>query len=207
LVVLAVASVAAIISNLGFLHTGAKLFSLTSQYNKAELGALEVARGTVLPTFRPEDPAVAGNIKLSNLVPIDARSYFAAIDSFGSAADDVAAIRRRPEAVRDAADFVLVKAERLALVPATPARACPLRVPVNGVIELSSGPGTIVLQPRLAAVANVLLRRFADTYSFVALGPVAAGGQASVTFPRDGSSLPWHIQILAGSELHICAVA
>jgi hypothetical protein len=150
---------------------------------------------------------VAGNIKLSNLVPIDARSYFAAIDSFGSPADDVAEIRRRPEAVRDAADFVLVKAERLALVPATPAGACPLRVPVNGVIELSSGPGTIVLQPRLAAAANVLLRRFAATYSFVTLGPVAAGGRASVTFPRDGSSLPWHIQILAGTELHTCAVA
>lgn len=208
LIVLAVASLAAVVSNLGFLHTGAKLFSLTSQYNKAELGALEVARGTVLPTFRPYEPGAAGNVKLSNLVPIDAGSYFAAIDSFGSAADDVAEIRRRPEAVREAADFVLVKAERLALAPAgTTGGNCTRTTPANGVIEISSGPGTVVLQPQHAPATNVLLRRFADAYSLAALGPLAAGHQASVFFPRDKSSLRWHIRILSSASVRVCAAA
>lgn len=205
IILLYVGSLAAIASNLGFLQAGARLFDQTSQYARAELGAMEVARDLVSPSFLPEDPSITPIIGIHNMIPIDARSYFSAVDAFGSPADGVAAILRQPDRVRQASDLVLARAERLELHPArSPTRGCHSQQPVGGGIDLTSGPGVIVVRPSRAQAPHVALRRFADAYNFVVLGPVAPG-TVSVDLPHDRSSLPWHIRVLTAAPVVLCA--
>jgi hypothetical protein len=202
------ASVAAVVSNLGFLNQGAKLFDLTSQYERAELGALQVARGLTAPSFRPEDPSIVAIIGVHNMVPIDAGPYFSAIDAFGSAADSVSTILMQPEDVKEAADLVLAKAEGLALRPTgLSAQTCLQRDPAGGGIDVTSGPGTIVLEPLRGEISDVAMRRFADAYQYVTLGSVSSRKSVSLRLPPDRSSLPWQIRIVTTSQVRICGAA
>jgi hypothetical protein len=207
LVLLGVVSLAAIASNLGFLRDGAKEFNRDSVYAKAELGAMQVARGIVSPSFSPAAPAIAAVIGNPNVTQIDARSYFAATDTFGSPADSVTTLLRQSDAVRQAADLVLVNAEQLALRPASlPARGCMRSQPVAGTIQLASGPGNVVLHPVRAGISRVSLRRFASTYMSAAVGPVAAGATVALSLPHDRAALPWHVGITVSTPVVACGL-
>jgi hypothetical protein len=202
-------SVVAIGSNLGFLNRGAHLFDLASQYAKAELGALEVSRGVVAPSFSPETRAIVAVIGAHDMGFIDAGSYFSAIDAFGSPADSVATILAQPEPVREAADYVLALAERLAPVhrgQVTP--ACAIRQPSGGGIELTANPGsTVVVAAGSKPVVTMAARRFALAYKYVALGAVRDERRASITLPRDRSTLPWHIRLFTTGQVTVCGPA
>jgi hypothetical protein len=205
LILLGVVALAAIASNLGFLRDGVKEFNRDSLYAKAELGAIQVARGIVPVSFSPAEPAIVAVIGNPNVTQIDAGSYFSAIDKFGSPADDVPTLLRQPEEVRQAADLVLVNAEQLAVRPAAlPRHGCVRRSPVGGGIELTAGPGDVVLHPLSSPISRIALRRFAATYGAAAAGSVAIGDVVVLRLARDRAMVPWHIQVASSGPVVVC---
>jgi hypothetical protein len=203
-IVLGIAALVAIVSNLGFLHEGAKEFDRDSVYARAELTAMQVARGIISPTFSPGTPAITAVIGNPNVIQVVAGPYFSAIDAFGSQADSVPTLLRQPNGVRQAADVVLVKAERLTLRRASlPSHGCTSQRPAAGMIQLTTGPGTIVLQPAAPGIPRVLLRRFASTY-LADVGATAPDRVVALSLPADRSSLPWHLGIVTSAPVTIC---
>jgi hypothetical protein len=207
LLALGVASLAAIVSNLGFLTAGEDQFAVDSAYAKAELGAMQVARNQVAPSFSPAEPALAAIVGDHNMGPIDAKSYFSAIDAFGSPADTPAQILRAPENAREAADLVIANAERLALRPASlPTTGCSKLRPAGGGIELTVGAGTLVMRPA-QTVQKIELRRFAVNYMFEALGPVTRGATVALMFPPDRSTFAWYVRVVSSGPVVVCGAS
>jgi hypothetical protein len=206
LAVLYVGAVAAIVSNLSFLNQGADLFDVTSVYARGELAALQTARGLVSPTFFPESASAVPIIGFHSMQALDAGSYFAAVDSYGSPADTPRQLLTAPEGVREASDYVLVTAEGIRVRPSdTNAQRCPIRMPASGAIELTSNPGTTIVAPGNARVTGIRLRRFATQYRYVALTLPSPRQQAyALTLPRDRSAVPWNIEIGTRAPLRIC---
>jgi hypothetical protein len=104
----AAAVILAMASNTDDLRNGAHDLRDYADFVQPGLGALELARGTVDPEFRPE-PTRAPDI--------EAAKYFSAADRFGSPADSPKEIMARTEVAREAADIVLFSALDLALQP------------------------------------------------------------------------------------------
>jgi hypothetical protein len=159
-----------------FLDAG-RYFRDWAGFVSTSLGALELARNRVEPTFRP-DPVRAPDVS--------ADQYFDVTEEFGSPAASPEEILRRPEDARANADGVLAAALRLDLRPAGPPTTLgPIPRPVAqslGVGEPKAGclefkpfaPRSSVevrvpaaglwLRPREGANAEVRLRRFGDSY-------------------------------------------
>jgi hypothetical protein len=204
-VLVAAAAVASVVSNLGFLRDGARLFDHTSEYARAELGALEEARPVVAPSFEVDGPATTTRIGYNNLFGVDARHYFAAVDAYGSPADKASDLLRAPEPVREAADLVLVEAERVALRPATvPRSGCVRRNPVHGALALSSAPGTLFLKSPGPGMRTVWVRRLATGYRFGSLGAVASRTAVALAFAKDRMRIPWHVHLQTASPIIVC---
>lgn len=208
LVLLGAVSVLVVLSNLGFLHDAAKVFDFDSTEARAELAAVQVARGVVAPAFSPAEPQVTAIIGNPNVTQIDAGSYFSAIDAFGSQAFSVMALEHQPNGVREDADVVLINAERLALRPTSlPRTGCTRTAPVDGQISLTTGPGTVVLKPTRGSIPTVVVRRFATSYAPPGLGQVAAGAVAGLSLPRDQATLPWQIRLTAADPVIVCGLS
>ena len=186
---------------------------------RARLSALEIAREQVGPTFRPSTEfALSG---------VNAAAYFAALRKFGgSPALTTAELRNAPEAAREAADHVLVRALG-ASMSAEPS-------PVGGPGRLSSeSPVAVVtvaaaassccrpaLQaspssrcPRLALFSRrwmgprVQTRRFGDRYS-VSLPPPAGHPRiATLTTRRGRAPDPWHLRLVTSARTMICSAS
>ena len=148
LVAAAVVVAAAIAGNIYFLHESYESYRFTSQLEKADLGALDIARGTVDPGFVLEE-----DIADTAYVHVEAGPYLEAADEFGSPGYSSAELAEANPQARFAADKVLINALGVGLttipngaVPATqpqpaqpgadgvvpvPARAC-VSVPAGG---------------------------------------------------------------------------
>jgi hypothetical protein len=163
-------------ANLGDFQRGSDRLRAISDYIAPGLRGVELARGHVDPTFKPE-PLLAGDVV--------AGPYLRAVDKFGSPATPAAAISQLPEEIRRATDAVLENALRPRLEPsarvvnggAPPrvervrggsvrARASCVRFePAAGVGSLEVlGEPAIVLHSERGADARVRLRRFAAGY-------------------------------------------
>jgi hypothetical protein len=201
-----VLAAAAIVSNLSFLRQGALLFDVTSEFARGELGALQVARGVVAPDFHPESPDISAIIAAHNMVPLDAGSYFAAADKFGSPADTVSQLLRRGEPIREAADLVLIKAERINVAPATATTgaSCRREAPSRAGIAVSSGPGTLIFASSGARPSQIAVRRFAGAYHFAVFSPLPASRDLAITFPTDRSAMPWHLEFFTSAATLVC---
>jgi hypothetical protein len=169
---------------------------------RTALGAIEIARGTVSPDYRP-----AGQPQLGNAVPahfpVQAGPYLEAVDRFGSFAFSGDELLQQDVALREAADRVLASAERLSLLPLArpPAGStCAQLSGAGAVRELS--PGQVFIQA--SQPAKVRLGRFATGYP-VDLGDLARGETAGLTIPRDADARPWRISIAGGGSTRICS--
>lgn len=207
--ILAIATVAILVSNVGMLRDRAAFWAMNSDYAAAETGAIEVARDSVAPDFQPEDAATTAAIGVHNLAPLTAGAFLSGTASFGSPADSQAQLLRQPEAVREATDFVLAHAERLGLtpIPALPAGlSCRRIAPTGGTIALAAPSGTFALRAAGNAAATVSLRRFADAFRFVVFPVLAAGQEATFTLPADRApTIPWHVQIATAGSIRLCS--
>jgi hypothetical protein len=166
-----------LIGQIGYFLEGGKFFRDWARFVPTSLGALELARDHVDPTFTA-DPVRAPDV--------DAAHYFAATKKFGSPADSPAEIMRRPEDARQNADSVLSAALRIGMVPAErpaePGSPPEITAAVGGTARTSDGcirlggstprrsveirlPATgIWLRPEAGANAEVRFRRFGATY-------------------------------------------
>jgi F0F1-type ATP synthase membrane subunit c/vacuolar-type H+-ATPase subunit K len=195
-------------SNVAMLHERSGLWNDNGMYTSAELGALEVSRDVVHPTFAPENGFVTAIIGVHNMQPVIAGPYFKAIDTFGSPADDPAGILRRPEPVREAADLVLAFAERTypapSSAPESRSATCRSAGTGAGLREVAVGPGTLTLHLAPGPPAVMQLRRFAAEYRDVRSAPLRGGTTASLTLPRDRSALRWRLRVVGGRGLRLC---
>lgn len=194
--------VAAVASNGLFMNEAANSYKHSTGIIRADLTAMEIARETVDPSFfLDEEFADTG------LAYIDAGSYFAAIDEFGSPAYTIAELQDSPAEARFAADKVLLNALRVAIEPiprsAVPAEGCvtvgsrPLALPPGGVV-VAAGPDS---------VTNIKMRRFATGREFPVdfQTGVAPGEAVAIPIPTDLSDVPWKMQ-LEGGAATVCGL-
>ncbi len=194
------------------LDQGATALDNLGRFDRAELAALELARGVAVPSFQPE-PLPDSQLGHHYLEHISAGSYFSAIKAFGSPAYTAQQLRHAEAGPRAAADEVLARAMGLAPTPApasveAPGSCRPLRESPAGV---AVPPNGFVIVPRQASVLTLRLRRFGDDFGpgAVVLSPIPGGSASAVRIhPDAASSVPWHVLVTGiSAPVRICALA
>ena len=170
-------------SQLGDLRSAAHALEIRQQFVGPSLGALELARDRVSPDFVP-DPTRNPDVVASR--------YFAAVDAYGSPADDVHEIEARPEEPRRAADIVSLLALQVALrhAPLPRSAAIALSVTRGSAVPATSHPGCLRLLSGSAASAEmrlpqagVALRNAGTSPARVRLRRFAGGYGSDTTAP------------------------
>ena len=171
---------------------------------RAYIGALEIARPVLRPTFGLTD--VSPNQDVSALIgSFEASPFEKAAGRIGNEPVDLKALPRLSPDRRQVVDDVLARALGLHLAAPAPPPAheqCTtieggmgreLRLPRNG-LDLGVGP-----QP-----ADVFVRRYADAPAQRLLGSLSPGQAASLVAPSDRSRLPWFVRVVSGSPVRAC---
>jgi len=194
---IAVVLVCSVAVNFASLHDGGLFFSQISTLDRADLAALQIARGTVGSDFVPVAPAFGATNALLHLDRVRAGRYFAFTQRYGSPADTDRDLTGAPESARLVADGLLMRAERVRLQPGPAqrpgpaARCAPAQGdPPGGSIRVIVPPDGLWLRSGPGATATVQVRRFAAEFHAVP-GTLAPGIPAQLTPARDGSSRPW----------------
>lgn len=210
LIVGAVVAMAAVASNLVPLMEGKDFLDEQSTLTRADLGAIEVARRTVDPSFWL-NPEVAGTPSLIN---VKAGPYLAVTDEFGSPAYTPAELTRAPNFGRRQADIVLAAA--LPITTETrPSIARRTGPPQGACVDVSGGARSastgLPLSPGLTRIeippgisAGLRLRRFAIGVYPVDLGDVPGDSTTWLEIPRDRSTRPWYLQVEATQTVTVC---
>lgn len=186
-------------------------FLAGARAQRAELGALDIARPAVSPLYSPGvvDP---------NLANIQARPFFSASADFGLSEDSAAQILAAPQSTRQSVDHVLAGAE-LSVAPVSgashPATSAPQVLAgahrtAGGCIVVGNAPVTIRTPPgryRLTAGRGSSLRisagRFAHS-SAVQLASLPARSARLLSVPADRApNIPWRTT-LAGPGSRAC---
>jgi hypothetical protein len=221
--VLALATLFAIVSNLGVFRDASRALQSQAKLATADLGALDLARANVAPGY------VATHFPGYPVIPVTAGPYFAAESAWGTPAASPAQLLGDPEYARTAADGELIDADHAALQQAAPRTTVAGTVRVDAVergtivtrgscvtfrsaLDPSQAPADVqatvpsdgVLVRAQDGVAMVAVRRFAQT--FQPLGHLQPGSAATVTIARDRSFAPWHVQLATPGRATICAL-
>jgi hypothetical protein len=194
--------------NLVPLREGRDFFKAQTVLTRADLGAIEIAAGSVEPGFRLP-PEIAGT---SFLNEIEAGEYLTAVREYGSPAYAPGELADAPEAGRRQADLVLANALPLSIGLDARAGALARRgrcVEVAG----GAGPGAppVPLRPGVTTVefgpggpGTIRLRRFARAgYPLVSEG-IAGGSTTRLSIPHDRSARPWLLQVEAAQGATVC---
>jgi hypothetical protein len=222
--IVAAAALASNIQNL--VNASSDTYHPISQLEKADLGAIEIARDSVEPGF-----VLSEDIADTGFVHVEAAPYLAAVDAFGSPAYSDAEIAASPDFARFAADKVLFGALAIASAPA-PASVAPATAPsaaaadAAGVVSIPAGScvsvpsdgsnSPLLALPRAGAavragtapVEGVMLARFATgPFPIVMTEGVAAGATAELAIPPDRSDVPWKMQLDTASPTIVCGLA
>jgi hypothetical protein len=178
-----------------------------SVYARADLGAVEIARGSIDPEFF-FDPGVAGTISLIN---VRTGPYLALVDEHGSPAYTPAELARAPELGRHQADVILAHALPLTTdtvpgpVPRRPGEGCRRMAAGPAAPELALEPGTTEIELPPGGPATLYLRRFAvDGYPLV-VGDLPAPSTTTVSIPKDAAARPWRLRVEAEQGAVACA--
>ncbi len=217
--------VLALHGNLGVLHAAEGTLRTASQQVSAELGALEVAQ-TTAPAGLVVDPRYAP--------VLFAGPYLTVTDQLhSSAADTPFEILRAPETARVAADRLLVRAGDVRVTSAAPGYPHGSRSPAALAPPPAAGSGGsstahgsclrfrptalparldvilpargVVVRAGVGAPVEVQLRRFAAGFELAPVVTVTPRATTSFEPAPDGSSLPWHVRILARQPVEVCA--
>jgi hypothetical protein len=179
---------------------------------------VELARDRVEPDYRP-DPLESPQLR--------ADAYLAAVADWGSPADSVDEVLRRPEPARQGADAVSVAVLRPRVAPAAraadPAPAPAAESTESGTATLRGGcraftpnpgaegalvvalPATGLTIAAATAPVGVRLRRFADGYRGEPDVNVPPGEPVTLTIDRDRSDRPWHVRLSASAPFRVCS--
>ncbi len=208
---LVAAGLAVIASNTSPLNYGFGFMQTHSDYAKAEIGALQLARGIAPPALRlagtvSPDPYLSG---------VTAGRYFAVTRTRGTPSVlSPAEIERASAGERAAADDVLIGAY-------TPVvRVGPSPTSLGACSRLVLGGRATVADRRLASgralLANpgnslliVGVRRFASVDHAHRVGFLAPRSTVRLEIPRDEAGMPWHFEVLDPSRrpatVEVCA--
>ncbi|HET9185111.1 MAG TPA: hypothetical protein VFN82_03115 [Solirubrobacterales bacterium] len=224
LAVVAVIAAGAVAGNLHYLHQAYLSYRVTSQLEKADLGAVELARSTVEPGF-----VLSEDLADTAYVHVEAGPYLSARDAFGSPAYDPSELAEAPSNARYAADKVLFGALRLAVVDApssalprsrpelanggglfsVPARGC-LRVDSKGTASplLSLPPGGAIFGAGAAPIEDIRLARFSEgEFPIDFQRQLAPGRVAKLEIPADGSPVRWRLQLETAGTATVCGLS
>jgi hypothetical protein len=215
---------ASVASNGLVLDQSYRSYHATTQLERADLAALEIARDTVEPNFFIDEEN--GD---TGYVHVDAGSYLNARDAYGSPAYSLDELLASPEPARFAADKVLVSALGFGLAPAN-ASEFPVQgaeageansegvvpIPAGACLTVEAGPESplLALPPDGAAivagaepVTDIKMRRFASEEFSVDFQEGIEPGQAvALRLPPDAApTVPWKLQ-LEGSEATACGL-
>jgi hypothetical protein len=202
-----VVALVAIGSNIAVLRDGYRFLHQASVVAKAQLGALDIARGLVAAEFELGEATTAGTRYLDG---VTAAGYYRERDEHGSPAYSMPEIDAAPGDVRQAVDTVLLSAYAVRLTPdrsATPPAAGCDRVggdPAGRPTGVELPPGGARITNRGAVPAAVAVRRFAPPGLEADLGALAGGFTARVRIPEDPARRPWHLHVGRGSRLEVC---
>ncbi len=186
-------------------------FVASSEQERAELGGLELLRGTsVSPTY---DPGVVDG----DLAAVRAAAFFSAASSFGLNEDSPAQIAAQPETTRAAVDQILAPNE-LSLSANTGAAAPAATVTVLAgdprrrggcliigatPLDLALTPGSLTVTASMKFPATVAAGRFASTYGY-GVGTVAPGTTEHLRVASDAAQrTPWRLT-LTGTGTRVC---
>jgi hypothetical protein len=200
-------TLAAVVVNLAILADGRDVLRVQAELTKADLGAIEIARRTVDPSFGLT-PEIAGT---ATLIDVQAAEYLAAVDEYGSPAYSPSELGQAPHYARRWADVVLSQALPLSTFtrrdsydPTAVAENC-VRVPAGDTSELSLSPGVTRIEISPGPEADFSLRRFSPSGYPV---PAAGAPGNSVTLleiPRDGAPRwPWYLRVEASQTARVC---
>ncbi len=209
LAAIAVLVVFSVASNLDQLHTAYKgTYHPISQLEKAGLGSLDIAEATVEPGF-----VLSEDVVDTGFVNVDAGSYFAARDAYGSPAYSAAEIAASPEFVRYAADKVLfgalgIEEETLrgaALARQVPTASCET-VPSDGTASplLRVPPGGIAIRAGGAPIERLEVSRFSTGSAPVLVAGIGAGEAGRLAIPRDDAGEPWKLRLITSAPALAC---
>jgi hypothetical protein len=219
------AALFAVTANLGDLRDGARYLTVQADATRADLGAIEIGRGSVPPGY------VASRLPGYPLVMLRADRYLATAAALGSPAASPAEIGSLPEEARAAADGELVGIDDVALRPG-PVRAgasAPTVDEVSGGITSTSGacisfrpagartgdavpeleltlPAAGVGLTAARGPAAVSVRRFAVTFPPAPLATLALGGSAILRIGGDRAPEPWHVRIAPQGHITACGL-
>jgi hypothetical protein len=217
---LATALFFSLLANGALIGAGGRVVRLESATNRAQLGALEIARDDVSDDLVVES---AEQTTLSNPdMLFDAGTYFDVVKAFGSPAYTEGGIEGAPEQAREAADQLLARALPISVRPGFHhVRSTPIAVVEGSGYRRLSG-GCLEIVPGAASPARVVvdvpsgglsyrvaaaerpelkLRRFGEGFAVV---PDLPSGPARAEIPTDRSSRPWEAELVTTSRLELC---
>jgi hypothetical protein len=201
--VLAAAAVV-VFSNAFSYRNGYRFLREQSEYAKAEIGALEIARGHTSPDLRPTDsltihPYLGG---------ITAGRYYDETSRHGAIAHlSPAAISAASAEIREFTDSVLVAAYRMQSMPtdrATNGRGCRRFAPGSGPAEIQIRPGSTVLGNLGTNPLIVFVGRFSPLGMPRPIAFIAPGSRSAMTVPRDRVLRPWRLTVQGQSPVMVC---
>jgi hypothetical protein len=196
--------------NLGQMKEGSSWEKEQSVLTRSDIGALEIARDTVAPTYRLGSIESTGTASLDL---VEAGLWFEAVDKWGTPADSPAEIEAEGEGGREHADKVLAEALPISsvaaaggLAPNAPGAACvalPGGVSATKQVQLEPGqPATVEVAAGPAAA--ITLRRFAAAAFPVPIVGGEGGTTTTVTIPRDRATQPWFMHVEAVQTTRVC---
>jgi hypothetical protein len=202
-----VVALAAVTSNLLYLHEAYSSYRSSTEIIRGNLTAMEIARNTVDPGFYLEEEFAD-----TGFDHIDAGSYFSAVDAFGSPAYTISELQKSSEAARFAADKVLLNALRVGVEPiprsAMPDRRC---ATVDDSQLFTLPPGGVAIAAGATPVTDIKMTRFATPGENAPLpvdfqAEVGAGEATRIAIPRDlAPTVPWTLR-LEGGPATVCAL-
>ncbi len=209
LLVLGALAILAIGPNLAHMKEGSAWEKEQSIFTRSDLAALEIARGTIDPTYALASVEDTGTASLSL---VEAQKYFPAVDRWGSPAYSIPELEAAPEIGRHFADIVLSKTlpisyetvpgfersssaeEVCATLSAgeAPAKQVPVE-PGQTRVEVAPGPA-----------AQISMRRFAEGEFPAQIAAVEGGTTTILTVPRDRADKQWYVHVEAGQLVRVC---
>jgi hypothetical protein len=207
LAAIAVVTVFSVASNLDQLRDAYRgTYHPISQLEKAGLGSLDIAEATVEPGF-----VLSEDVVETGFVNVDAGSYFAARDDYGSPAYSEAEIAAAPQFVRYAADKVLFGALRVELetFPGSEVEAAGCEtVPSDGTASslLRLPAGGIAIRAGKAPIERFEVSRFSTGSAPILISGIGAGEAARLAIPPDKAEEPWKLRLITPAPALACPV-
>lgn len=197
--------------NLAQMKEGSSWEKEQSVLTRSDLGALEIARGTVAPTYQLLSVESTGT---ASLALVQAGPWFEAVDKWGSPADTPAQIAAEPEGGREHADLVLAEAlpisstvEPGGLVGAPPAGKSCVTLAGAGASagkEVPLQPGETTVEVAPGGPAQIAMRRFAAEAFPVPVAGGEGGETTVVQIPKDAAPQPWYMHVEAAQSARVC---